>query len=1096
LIAIEKIVFHFFIIPFILYYMKKPTPKKIVILLIAAFIFISAAGGIAVVLIKLSHLDAYKGNIIAFLNKTLSREVSYENEEFSFYFGPTFTFRGIKIKEKNGRDTFATIERVAFKVAVLPLIRGKIVIKKMHLEKPVCILNRDSDGIFNIDDLLESQKTSAIEINRIIVNHGAVTFTDQHIIPPGLTINLEDIDLNINYPVRGQVTDLKISTAAVDQQGKKGTLSITGNIRLSDGDESVANNSIDARIIATGLSIERYGPYYEKYLPFRKTTGVLNIDTHIKGNASRFSSEGSVAVKSLNLRYPEVFHTALTPKDVSLGYKIQRTPSEIIMDKLNLTVDDSKISGRCTIKDIDKDDPLITAEAFSSPISLEKFGSFIPYGIISGGVADFIKTHIKGGTYQLKEGSINGRISQIAHMGENENYNVLHVKVGMDEGILSYGRNVPILSGIKGGLELRGKDLLLHNMSGKFGESPMTLEGRITDYCLATPASYPFALTMIPGKKEIAWLLGIDGGGNFAFTGKTSLQMTGSGTTDSYKLDGRWDLTEASYSYNDVFTKPQSQSNRVAFKSNFTTGKVQVETFSYQLASLNINATAHYRIKDKYLSSFTVDSNPFQIENLLSNLPRIRKYQPRGGIRLALAGSGMPKSIADLDLRGNITFSGVAFKPVETFKAISALNGSVSLGKNILGTSLLTGRIGGSLIQGRATLKDFTNPSVRVKVSSDLLNLEDVGLQSPSDAIKLRNFAGDIVFRDKGLLIKRLSTRVNDSVFNVTGAMPDVNKPFFDICVTSPYLDMDDIVLLSKIKALKKEKSTSEELFLKASVQSNKGKINSIPYSELRTTLTYRQRTMDISAFEMYAFNGGFSGKGRIVFAPGGVAQCKAGFILDKMSAEQIMKYAGSEKVSMTGTLTMKGDLTVEGATLSDLKKTARGTATVVMEKGSLNKFAVLSKVFSILNVSQLLKFQLPDMITEGMPFTSIKGTFSLKDGILSSNDLFVKSNAMNMSIVGETDIIREELNLNIGIQPLQTVDKIVSHIPVVGWILTNETKSLITLYFRAQGKLGDPTVNAIPVTSMSKGVWDIFKRLFQLPEKLITDTGEVIMGQ
>ena len=201
--------------------MKKPTRKKIVILLIAAFIVISATVAIAVVLIELSHLDAYKRNIITFLSTSLNREVSYENEEFSFYFGPTFTFSGIKIKEKNGRDIFAKIERATFKVAVLPLLRGKIVIKKMHLEKPAGILYRDSEGVFNICDLLESQKTSAIEIRRIIVHHGAMTFTDQHIIPPGLTVNLENIDLSINNPVRGQVTDLKIS-ATVDQQGKKG----------------------------------------------------------------------------------------------------------------------------------------------------------------------------------------------------------------------------------------------------------------------------------------------------------------------------------------------------------------------------------------------------------------------------------------------------------------------------------------------------------------------------------------------------------------------------------------------------------------------------------------------------------------------------------------------------------------------------------------------------------------------------------------------------------------------------------------------------------------------------------------------------------
>jgi hypothetical protein len=130
------------------------------------------------------------------------------------------------------------------------------------------------------------------------------------------------------------------------------------------------------------------------------------------------------------------------------------------------------------------------------------------------------------------------------------------------------------------------------------------------------------------------------------------------------------------------------------------------------------------------------------------------------------------------------------------------------------------------------------------------------------------------------------------------------------------------------------------------------------------------------------------------------------------------------------------------------------------------------------------------------MPYNTITGTFSLKDGMLTTNDLFVNSDSLNMSVVGTTNIIREELDVNIGIQPFQTVDKVVSRIPVVGWILTSDTKALITLYFQAHGNRNNPAVDVIPVKSMEKGVLNIFKKLFQLPEKLITDTGEVIMGQ
>jgi uncharacterized protein YhdP len=398
-------------------------------------------------------------------------------------------------------------------------------------------------------------------------------------------------------------------------------------------------------------------------------------------------------------------------------------------------------------------------------------------------------------------------------------------------------------------------------------------------------------------------------------------------------------------------------------------------------------------------------------------------------------------------------------------------------------------------------LTDFKNPSISVTASSALLDLEDCGLRSPSGAMKLSDVAGDIVFKDNGLHIKRLSARVNKSIFNLTGAVPDVKRPFFDIHVSSPHLDMDDVLLLSTLHVPQKEepskeKPPSEGLSLKASVQSDKGTIRGIAYSKLRTTFTYRQGSFDIPACEMNAFEGSFSGKGRVERIPGGSTRFRAGFVISKMAAEQVFKYAGSETVLITGAMTVKGDVTAEGSTISDLKKTAQGAATITTEKGSLYKITYLSKVFSILNASQLLKFQLPDIINDGMPYNTITGTFSLKDGILSTNDWFVNSDSLNMSIVGTTNITRDELDVIIGIQPFQTVDKVVSRIPVVGWILTSDTKGLITLYFQAHGNRNNPTVDVIPVKSMEKGVLNIFKKLFQLPERMITDTGEVIMGK
>jgi uncharacterized protein YhdP len=216
---------------------------------------------------------------------------------------------------------------------------------------------------------------------------------------------------------------------------------------------------------------------------------------------------------------------------------------------------------------------------------------------------------------------------------------------------------------------------------------------------------------------------------------------------------------------------------------------------------------------------------------------------------------------------------------------------------------------------------------------------------------------------------------------------------------------------------------------------------------------------------------------------------------LERVDAGQLLRELDITR-EVTGSLNLQGDITARGETLADIKKTALGNVRLRLEKGSLRKFNVLSKMFSILNVSQLLKFQLPDMVADGMPYNEIKGSFAISDGGIVTNDLFIASDAINVSLVGKADIVKEDLNFTIGVQPLQTVDKVVNRIPVVGWLLTGKGKDFLTAYFEAKGKWSNPQVSAIPAKSLGKGVLNVFRRVFELPVRLFTDTGEVILGK
>jgi uncharacterized protein YhdP len=250
-----------------------------------------------------------------------------------------------------------------------------------------------------------------------------------------------------------------------------------------------------------------------------------------------------------------------------------------------------------------------------------------------------------------------------------------------------------------------------------------------------------------------------------------------------------------------------------------------------------------------------------------------------------------------------------------------------------------------------------------------------------------------------------------------------------------------------------------------------------------------------LQGLDAAVFGGRLVAKGRVASAGGQGSRYDLNCNLERVDADRLLQALEITR-EVTGLLNLQGDITALGDTLADIKKTALGNVRLRLEKGTLHKFNVLSKMFSILNVSQLLKFQLPNMVADGMPYNEIKGSFAISDGGVVTQDLYITSDAINISVVGKADIVKEDLDFTIGVQPLQTVDKVVNRIPVVGWLLTGKDKDFLTAYFEAKGKWSDPQVSAIPAKSLAKGVLNVFRRVFELPVRLFTDTGEVILGK
>ena len=84
-----------------------------------------------------------------------------------------------------------------------------------------------------------------------------------------------------------------------------------------------------------------------------------------------------------------------------------------------------------------------------------------------------------------------------------------------------------------------------------------------------------------------------------------------------------------------------------------------------------------------------------------------------------------------------------------------------------------------------------------------------------------------------------------------------------------------------------------------------------------------------------------------------------------------------------------------EGESFQKVKESLTGSLRLESENGVIERFNVLSKIFSILNVSQYFRGRFPDLKTNGLPYHQIMANLHVKDGVASTEDFLVDSDAV-----------------------------------------------------------------------------------------------------
>ncbi len=334
-----------------------------------------------------------------------------------------------------------------------------------------------------------------------------------------------------------------------------------------------------------------------------------------------------------------------------------------------------------------------------------------------------------------------------------------------------------------------------------------------------------------------------------------------------------------------------------------------------------------------------------------------------------------------------------------------------------------------------------------------------------------------------GLKVKKAFLSLKHSSMTVEGKVGLVeNRLHMDLDLSSPSLDVKEIE-----EFFGREGSESKgrwDLPISGEVRA---KVFSLFYKDY-TWSPLRARVLlspnQVKVVVDKALICGIATPGTITFVPGKVAMDIKIRARKRDFGSTLYCLFDKERLAQ-GTFSLKGYLKAQGEE-DPISEGSEGEFHFKAGRGRVYRLTLLSKIFAVLNVTEIFRGKLPDLAKEGFAYGSMKVNAHFRNGVLFVDEGIINGDSMRIFTDGKVDFVREKLRLTVLVAPFKTLDTVLSHIPLLGRVLTGKSKTLVSFPVRVTGKLADPTVIPLSPTAVGSGLLGIMKRTIEMPVRII----------
>ena len=185
------------------------------------------------------------------------------------------------------------------------------------------------------------------------------------------------------------------------------------------------------------------------------------------------------------------------------------------------------------------------------------------------------------------------------------------------------------------------------------------------------------------------------------------------------------------------------------------------------------------------------------------------------------------------------------------------------------------------------------------------------------------------------------------------------------------------------------------------------------------------------------------------------------------------------------GPFELKGELITTGH--KKLFEKSHGRLFLRSEKGHIDKFGALAKLFAVLSPIDIFSGNLPDFSRKGMDYDLLELKGKFKKDYLKVEAFQLNAPGLRLFGTGKVFFLKKEVDLTLLVSPFKTFNAVVSKVPLIGWVLTGKSKMLIALPVKVSGPIKDPSILPLDPVSLGSQFLGIVERTFKLPVKILT---------